>query len=339
MLPSGRTVPQTPKPGADAMVVLRDRAVDKGTHMKQAPTLVVLAAGIGSRYGGLKQIDPVGPNGEIVLDYSVFDARRAGFGKVVFVIRPELEAAFREHFRTVAADIDLHYCHQLLDDLPAGHCPPAHRDKPWGTAHAVRAARHAVDEPFAVINADDFYGRQSFRLLGGFLMNPPRTEPPTYAMVAFRLDNTLSKHGTVARGICATDAAGALADVEEHVGIRRDADGAIRGRAADGQDTTLQPDSNVSMNMWGFTPGFFDDIDPLFERFLRDTAADPKAEFYLPWVVDRLIKRERCTVSVLPTPDTWFGVTYREDRDDVRRKIARLTEAGAYPVSPEILRA
>ncbi len=297
----------------------------------QAPALVVLAAGIGSRYGGLKQIDPVGPNGEIVLDYSVYDAWQAGFRKVVFVIREELEDALRDHFAPASGMLDIRYCHQKLDDLPPGMSVPPGREKPWGTAHAVRAARNAVAEPFAVINADDFYGRQSFRLLGEFLSDPPNTKPPTYAMVAFTLANTLSKYGTVARGICTADADMTLTNVEEHTKISQGPDDTIRGLNSDHCERVLHAADFVSMNMWGFTSAFLQQIDAFFVPFLEQAQADPKAEFYLPWVVDQLIQAGQCTVRVLKSPEKWFGVTYREDRSQVQQQISQRVGKGVYP--------
>jgi UTP-glucose-1-phosphate uridylyltransferase len=285
-------------------------------------SLVVLAAGMGSRYGGLKQIDPVGPGGETVLDYAVFDALRAGFTRVVFVIRRDFEALFREKIGaryTGRATVD--YVFQSLDALPAGFTPPAGREKPWGTGHAVWCAREAVRENFAVINADDFYGADSFRQLAGFLRATPATEA-AFAMVGFRLANTLSEHGTVARGVCTADTVGRLQSIVEQTGIAAEEVGPGRKYAGD----TL-----VSMNCWGFTPALFGGLDAQFREFLTARGAELKAEFYLPASVSTMIARREATARVLPTESTWFGVTYREDKPRVEAAIAELVRAGTYP--------
>jgi UTP-glucose-1-phosphate uridylyltransferase len=282
-------------------------------------SLVVLAAGMGSRYGGLKQIDPVGPGGETVLDYAVFDALRAGFTRVVFVIRRDFEALFREKIGaryTGRATVD--YVFQSLDALPAGFTPPAGREKPWGTGHAVWCAREAVRENFAVINADDFYGADSFRQLAGFLRATPATEA-AFAMVGFRLANTLSEHGTVARGVCTADTVGRLQSIVEQTGIAAEEVGPGRKYAGD----TL-----VSMNCWGFTPALFGGLDAQFREFLTARGAELKAEFYLPASVSTMIARREATARVLPTESTWFGVTYREDKPRVEAAIAELVRAG-----------
>lgn len=285
-------------------------------------SLVVLAAGMGSRYGGLKQIDPVGPGGETVLDYAVFDALRAGFTRVVFVIRRDFEALFREKIGaryTGRATVD--YVFQSLDALPAGFTPPAGREKPWGTGHAVWCAREAVRENFAVINADDFYGADSFRQLAGFLQATPASQA-AFAMVGFRLANTLSEHGTVARGVCTADTAGRLQSIVEQTGIAAEDVGPGRKYAGD----TL-----VSMNCWGFTPALFGGLDAQFREFLAARGTEPKAEFYLPASVSTMIARREATARVLPTESTWFGVTYREDKPRVEAAIAELVRAGTYP--------
>jgi NDP-sugar pyrophosphorylase family protein len=286
------------------------------------PTLLVLAAGMGSRYGGLKQIDPVGPSGETVLDYAVFDARRAGFGRVVFVIRQEFESLFREQVGAkYAGRIAVDYVFQALDALPAGHAVPAGREKPWGTGHAVWCARDAVREPFAVINADDFYGADSFARLAAFLRGAPATAT-RFAMVGFQLANTLSEHGAVSRGVCATDASAHLRAIEEHTGIRPEEVGP--GRKYRGDET-------VSMNCWGFTPAVFAGLDAQFAGFLAARGAEPKAEFYLPAAVSTMISGRAATVDVLPTSAAWFGVTYREDKPRVVAALAELVRRGAYP--------
>jgi len=302
------------------------------TPAPAAPTLVVLAAGIGSRYGGLKQMEPVGPGGEAVLDYSVFDARRAGFGSVVFVIRRDIEAVFREVLgRRFERQMDVRYAYQEMDALPAGYAVPAGRQKPWGTGHAVLSAAAQVREPFAVINADDFYGAESYHALADFLRTPPPKAPPEhYAMVGFQLARTLSEHGSVARGACTTDAGGFLASIEELTHIERGA-GGLHNLAPDGRSRALSGDETVSMNCWGFLPSFFSHLEPLFRKFLDANAGHPKAEFYLPAAVNELIRTGEARVKVLPTTASWFGVTYREDRAVVVESIRALVNAGVYP--------
>ncbi len=297
-----------------------------------APTLVVLAAGIGSRYGGLKQIDPIGPGGEAVLDYSVFDARRAGFGKIVFVIRRDIEAAFRDALgRRFESRMDVRYAYQHLALLPPGCAAPAGRQKPWGTGHAVLCAADVVQEPFAVINADDFYGAESYRVLAEFLQGPPAgAGRDLWAMVGFHLDRTLSAHGTVARGLCATDAEGFLVSVEELTAIEKLPTGA-RHREPDGAFRPLTGREIVSLNCWGFTPSLFGHLRRIFGEFLRCHGGDLKAEFFLPDAINQLIREGRVQVKVLPTPAAWFGVTYREDRPVVVENVHALIQAGAYP--------
>lgn len=296
------------------------------------PTLVVLAAGMGSRYGGLKQVDPVGPSGETIMDYSVFDAVRAGFGRVVFVIRREFEDVFRE---TIGAKykgaVEVAYAFQSMDDLPEGHQVPPGRAKPWGTAHAVWSARHAVDTPFAAINADDFYGRDAFRALACFLGHAqPATARPRFAMVGYRLDNTLSDNGTVARGVCKVGAGGLLETVVELTRLARVPEG-VENRENPDAPQRFTGAEQVSMNMWGFTPRLFGLLTERFPEWLRANAANPKAEWYIPIPVDGLIKENRVDVEVLPTESQWFGVTYREDKDHVVRAIQALVDKGEYP--------
>jgi MobA-like NTP transferase domain len=297
--------------------------------LAMSPTLLVLAAGLGSRYGGLKQIDPVGPGGETVLDYAVFDAVRAGFGRVVFVIRREFEEIFRAQIgKKYAGRIAVDYVFQSLDALPAGVTPPADREKPWGTGHAVWCARGVVRENFAVINADDFYGADSFVQLADFLRGavgmPVRgaPEPVEFAMIGFRLDRTLSEHGAVSRGVCSV-ASGRLRGIVEQTGILPVEVGA--GKKFSGEET-------VSMNCWGFTPALFAELDGQFGAFLASRGSDPKAEFYLPAAVAALIGPGKATVRVLPTAGTWFGVTYREDKPRVQAAIAELIGGSVYPV-------
>jgi hypothetical protein len=295
-------------------------------------TLVVMAAGLGSRYGGLKQLEPVGPSGEAVLDYSVFDALRGGFGRVVFVIRHDLEAAFREAFGIrFESRTDVRYVFQELDHLPPGFSVPAGRQKPWGTGHALLCAGEAVAGPCAVINADDFYGAESYRVLGRFLAEPPPADgPEVYAMVGYQLQSTLSDHGTVARGVCRTDANGFLASVEELTAIERWGEGA-RHKEKDGSYRLLNGRETVSLNFWGFRPSVGALLRRLFVSFLEKNAGNPKAEFYIPAAVHELIKKGTARVRVLPTTASWFGVTYREDRPVVIERIRGLIRAGAYP--------
>ncbi len=297
-----------------------------------APTLVVLAAGVGSRFGGLKQMEPVGPGGEAVLDYSVFDARRAGFGTVVFVIRRNFEAVFREVLgRRFERQFDVCYVCQELDALPAGYTVPAGRERPWGTAQAVLSVADQVKGPFAVINADDFYGVDSYRVLADFLRTPPPKAPAAhYAMVGFQLDRTLSDHGSVARGVCATDAEGFLTSLDELTKIERGPEG-LRNTAPDGSIRILRGDETVSMNFWGFMPSLFGQLEPLFLSFLEKNAGHPTAEFYLPISVNELLRTGHARVKVLPTTASWFGVTYPKDKATVIESIRDLIRAGAYP--------
>jgi len=292
-----------------------------------SPTLLVLAAGMGSRYGGLKQIDPVGPAGETIIDYSIFDALRAGFGKVVFIIRKDIEDAFRE---TVGSRFEkrlpVEYVFQSLEDIPPRFAVPAGRTKPWGTTQAILVAAGTIREPFAAINADDFYGAQGYRELAGHLTSGS----PDYAMVGFTLRNTLSDFGSVARGVCRVAPDNTLETIEEHTKIERDGDGA-RNTDAQGNVTKLTGDEPVSLNMWAFTPGVFDQLRERFEKFLESSGSDQKAECLIPNTVGDLIRAGRARVKVLRTNDSWFGVTYREDRPLVVESIRRLIGSGQYP--------
>jgi dTDP-glucose pyrophosphorylase len=284
-----------------------------------APSLLVLAAGMGSRYGGLKQIDPVGPSGETMLDYAVFDAIRAGFGRVVFVVRRELEEAFRTSVTAKYADrIAVELAFQSADDLPQGIAAAAGREKPWGTAHAVWCARFAVTGPFAAINADDFYGAGSFVRLAAFLR---KAEVARFAMVGFRLANTLSENGTVSRGVCREEA-GRLAAITEEKAI---------ARSDVGRGGRFTGDEVVSMNFWGFTPAVFGGLGEGLRAFLAARGSDPKAEYYLPVAISELISKGEASVEILPSEDEWFGITYREDRQRVSAAIRALVAKGAYP--------
>lgn len=297
----------------------------------QKPTLVVLAAGMGSRYGGLKQIDPVGPHGEVVLDYSVFDAIRAGFGRVVFLIRKDIEAAFRETILPrYGGRIETALAFQELSNVPAGFTVPPERSKPWGTAHAVLCAGTVVKEPFGVINADDFYGEASYKILGDFLRKPQKPGPALYALIGFKLANTLSEHGSVARAICETDAQGFLVKAEELTSIAKMPKGA-RHTHPDGTFRDLTGNENVSMNMWGCPPQTFGQFRAEFSEFLREQGSQLKSEFYIPSAVTRLIARKEAKCCVLPTASAWFGVTYREDKPMVQESIRALIAAGRYP--------
>jgi len=294
------------------------------------PTLVVMAAGVGSRYGGLKQIDPVGPNGEIILDYSVYDAIRAGFGKVVFIIRRDIANDFKaiigSHF---TGRIQVEYVYQELSALPSGFSVPADRKKPWGTGHAVLCCKNAVQEPFGVINADDLYGAQSYKILGDYLskLNPAGND---YAMVGFKISNTLSDHGHVTRGICEVDDRRMLKTVVERFKIEKTAGGA-RYQNEKEQWVPLNGGEIASMNMWGFTPTLFTFLEQKLPIFLKDAVNNPKAEFLLPSVVDELIKARKISLKVLDTPAKWLGITYKDDKPEVVRSVGDLVKNKTYP--------
>jgi hypothetical protein len=308
-----------------------------GTMDTPAPTLLVLAAGMGSRYGGLKQLDPVGPGGETILDYAVFDAIRAGFGRVVFVIRRDFADAFATQVASkYTGRIHVGTVFQSLDALPPGISVPAGREKPWGTGHAVWCARDAIHEPFAVIGADDFFGRDAFVQLATFLssatkariqraapLSPKPAAPASFAMVGYRLANTLSENGAVARGVCTADAQGRLRTVDENTGIRREDVGP--GHKFTGEEI-------VSMNCWAFTPEFFPALDRQWREFISTRGNELKSEFYLPEAVSRQISAGTATVQVHPTTAEWFGVTFREDKPRVQAALAALAARGDYPV-------
>ena len=297
------------------------------------PTLLVLAAGMGSRYGGLKQMDPVGPSGEFVLDYSVFDAVRAGFGKVVFVIREEFETEFRE--KVVArygGAVEVELVHQELDDLPEGCELPEGREKPWGTGQAIWAARDVVREPFLVVNADDFYGRAAFVAMAGWLSGGGDGGAIRSSLVAYALRNTVSENGTVSRGICEADADGALVSVVECTEIGPVAEGGFSGEDPAGARREFDGSELVSMNFWGFSPDVFPRLGAMFAEFLGGLSPErPKAEFYIPSAVTELIESGETSVAVLESDARWFGVTYREDRAGVVAELARIVAAGEYP--------
>lgn len=299
------------------------------------PILVIMAAGMGSRYGGLKQIDPVDDEGDKIIDFSLFDAKRAGFEKAVFIIKKENEELFRECVTDrIGNAMQIEFAYQELNDIPSGFSVPEERVKPWGTAHAVYAARKAVgDAPFAVINADDYYGVEAFRKLFDFLSTHEDDEKYRYAMVGYRLGNTLTENGSVSRGCCETDADGFLTDIVERTKIIRTDDGAAYTEDDGATYTPISPDSIVSMNLWGFTPSFIKELDAALVNFFTEKVpGNPlKAECYLPMEVDRLLKGKKATVNVLTSSDKWFGVTYKEDKPVVQAKIKALKDAGVYP--------
>ena len=294
------------------------------------PVLVVMAAGMGSRYGGLKQIDPVGPNGQIIMHYSIYDAWKAGFRRVVFIIKEELLDAFRERIGNAAEKLmQVDYVFQSPDKLPEGCTMPEGRTKPLGTGHAIYCVRGVVNEPFAVINADDFYGAQAFQCLYDYLKNAQDDDKYRYCMVGYRVENTLTENGTVSRGICEADENGYLADIVERTAISRDANGVI----SDPEAGEIAEGTLVSMNMWGFTPSFLDELETGLRAFMTDELPKnpAKGEYYLPFAVDHLIQNGQATAKVLQTSAQWYGVTYKEDKPVVVDALRRMTEAGLYP--------
>lgn len=294
------------------------------------PTLFVLAAGMGSRYGGLKQLDGVGPNGETIMDYSIFDAIRAGFGKVVFAIRRDFEQDFREKILSKYKDhIPVEIVFQGLDKLPEPFKVPEGREKPWGTNHAVLMGKEVINEPFAVINADDFYGKEGFEALAEELvrMNGKKNE---YCMVGYRVGNTLSDSGTVARGVCVKNRNGYLTEVVERTKVMR-VDGIPCYKDDTDEWVMLEENTPVSMNMWGFTPDYFEHSEKMFVDFLKESGNELKSEFFIPTVVSRLIEDGISKVKVLDTDAKWFGVTYASDKQGVMDKIKELVDAGVYP--------
>ena len=297
------------------------------------PTLLLLAAGMGSRYGGLKQLDGLGPNGETIMDYSIYDAIQAGFGKIVFVIRRDFEEQFREQVLSKKeGHIPAELVFQSLDALPEGFSVPEGREKPWGTNHAVLMAKDVIKEPFCVINCDDFYNRDAFKVIGKFLSELPEGSKNKYAMVGFRVGNTLSENGTVARGICSKDAEGNLTTVVERTEIMR-VNGPVCYKDENGEWVAVEDNTPVSMNMWGFTPDYFEHSEEYFKEFLADpkNISNLKAEFFIPLMVNKLINEKTSTVQVLDTTSKWFGVTYAADRQDTVDRIQKLIDEGVYP--------
>lgn len=304
------------------------------------PTLLVLAAGMGSRYGGLKQMDGLGPHGETIIDYSIHDAVEAGFGKVVYIVRDffkdQMETSVKEKYagvKTVDGEpLEFVFVTQELNKIPARFTLNPERVKPWGTAHAVLMGADVIHEPFAVINGDDFYGKESFKILGDWCRKHADTKGE-YCIVGFELQNTLSENGTVSRGICDYDEAGKLTNVTEYLEIAKEADGKVYGNnSVSGQEhVQLKADALCSMNMWGFTPDYFEKSAAIFEKFLEVNANEPKKEFYIPYAVDVIVKGGEGSCEVLSTPSHWFGVTFKEDRPGVVAKFAELVEKGVYP--------
>ncbi len=295
-------------------------------------TLVIMAAGMGSRYGGgIKQLEAVGPNGEIIMDYSIYDAIEAGFNKVVFIIRKDLEKDFKEIIgRRIEKQVKVEYVFQDSDALPDGFHPQAGRTKPWGTGHAVYCCKNVVNEPFAVINADDYYGKEAFRLIYNFL-NSDMQNSNIYCMAGFVLANTLSENGAVTRGICKTDNDGWLININETFGIVREGNNA-KANGVDGRDIVVDINSTVSMNMWGFKPSLFEELEKGFIEFLNDLSPDDiKKEFLLPEAVGNLVNDNISKIKVLKTSDRWFGVTYKEDKASVVESVRNLIDSGAYP--------
>ena len=303
------------------------------------PTLVVLAAGMGSRYGGLKQMDGLGPNNETIIDYSIYDAVRAGFGKVVYIVREYFKEQFQDTVKKKYSSVrcidgsplEFQFVTQELDKSPAGYVVNPERVKPWGTAHALLMAAEAVGEPFAVINGDDYYGRDSFQILADWLRQRENSTGE-YCIVGFKLENTLSESGGVSRGICSYDKDNNLIDVVEHHMIAREADGEIRGDNSVTLEHVLLNGSDLcSMNMWGFTPDYFEKSAVIFDSFLAAHSNELKSEFYIPYAVDQMIKKGGDKCTVLCTPSRWFGVTYQQDRPGVVAKFEQLVKDGIYP--------
>jgi dTDP-glucose pyrophosphorylase len=295
------------------------------------PTLLVLAAGMGSRYGSLKQIDPVGPSGETIIDYSIYDAIRAGFGKVVFIIRKSFEQDFKELFiNKLQPFIQVEYVFQEIDKVPAGVEISPERTKPWGTAHAILMAKDVINEPFAVINGDDFYGEGAFKTMADYLNSLTEQQQTQYALVGYQVGNTMSEHGSVSRGICLADENELLVSVTERTNIQYTR-GGIAYQDSDGAFVFLKPETLVSMNFWGFTPEYFKQTEPMFSDFVKANTDSLKAEFYIPSAIDALINSANASVKVLRSNARWFGVTYIEDKPVVIEKLAQLIKTGIYP--------
>ena len=300
----------------------------------QEPTLLIMAAGIGSRFGGLKQTETVGSSGQFLMDYSVYDALQAGFKKVTFVIKKEMQELFDEKIGTrISAFAETAYCYQTLQDIPEGEALPSGREKPWGTGHAVFSARHTINGPFAVINADDYYGKDAFRLMYNRLTTTVDNAHYQYSMVGYKLSNTLTENGSVSRGICQTDANGKLLSVTEHTRIEKQGGKAVSLTAEGECKEELPMCATVSMNMWGFTESFFTETGKAFETFFKQQVPQNplKAEFYLPSVVSGLISTGKADVQVMQSEDSWYGITYKEDMRQVKSALRQMHEDGLYP--------
>ena len=306
--------------------------------LNMKPTLLVLAAGMGSRYGGLKQMDGLGPNGETIIDYSIFDAVEAGFGKVVYVVREsfreDMQAHVKERYGNVKCmdgePLELQFVVQELDKIPAGFTLNPERVKPWGTAHAVLMAKDVIKEPFLVINGDDFYGKESFKIAGDWLSAHENTQGE-YSLIGFQLENTLTKSGGVSRGICSADAQNMLTHVEEHSKIVKVEDGKVYGDNYSGEHVELNGKDLCSMNMWGFTPDYFEKSEAIFTKFVSENIDNIKAEYYIPYAIDCMIKDSSAKCELVGTPAHWFGVTFKEDRPGVVAKFQELADKGVYP--------
>ena len=301
---------------------------------RKKPALVVMAADMGSRYGGLKQIDPVDEYGNIIMDFSIFDAKEAGFEKVVFIIKKAIEKEFKENVgKRMERRVQVEYVYQELDKVPEGFEVPEERVKPWGTGHAILCCKDVVNEPFAVINADDYYGKQAFQEIYNQLTSQGDDERYQYAMVGYELVNTMTDHGHVARGVCATDDQGRLVDIHERTRIEKRGDHGAYTEDDGATWVTLPGDTVVSMNLWGFTPSILEELDRRFASFLdREVPSNPlKCEYFLPFVVDELLKEDKAQVKVLKSKDRWYGVTYKEDKETVVQAIRRMKEQGLYP--------
>ena len=303
------------------------------------PTLLVLAAGMGSRYGGLKQMDGLGPAGETIIDYSIYDAVQAGFGKVVYIVREYFREQFEDTVKQKYSNVkcidgeplEFQFVVQELDKIPARFTLNPERQKPWGTAHAVLMAKDVIKEPFAVINGDDYYGKDSFRILGDWLRAHENTKGQ-YCIIGFQLENTLSESGGVSRGICAADNSGNLTKVVEHHNIKREDDGEVRGdNSITSEHVELDAKALCSMNMWGFTPDYFENSEKIFETFLEENISELKKEFYIPYAIDVMIQKNIASTELLGTPSRWFGVTFKEDRPGVVAKFQEFADKGIYP--------
>jgi dTDP-glucose pyrophosphorylase len=292
------------------------------------PTLLILAAGMASRYGSMKQVDGFGPNGETIIDYSIYDAIKAGFGKVSFIIREEFAEPFKAIFEPkLKGRIETDYVYQSFDLEPFGITEQIERAKPWGTAHAVLAARNQVNEPFCVINADDFYGYDAYEKMAKFLTTEVTDDK--YAIIGYQVDRTLSDHGTVSRGVCKVEN-GNMVAINERLKVYFKEDGSV-AYEDNGEEFPLDPETRVSMNFWGFTPAVFKQSEELFKEFVEANKTNPKSEFFIPLVADELIKNGTATFKVIPTSTKWFGVTYKEDKPIVQKSISELVENGTYP--------